>query len=399
LTRRSPRATTLETLWAHHDGQWREPEGAAFQWDGTERIDARLFDHEVTGDFWDVLAEAGGSLILTREYEHLVVALNVLKSRPRISYLSLPHPNGLAVDRAQRRLFVASTRNPNLIVELGVARDFVPRRGVLSPGSLASCLMPLRTLHLPGCLYLHDLAFVGRELHATAVGLNAVVRISTDGAFHPVWWPKCIDGPRGPRFERNYLQLNSIAAGSSLARSLFTASAARPSRRLPGHLDFPVDRRGVVFSGRTREVVATGLTRPHSLRFHEGSLFVDNSGYGELGRVADGRFEPVCRLPGWTRGLCFAGAVAFVGTSRVIPRFRHYAPGVEPREAKAGVHAVELRSGRVLGSLTWPLGNQVFGLEITAGLRSRGFPFCPEELRPDAVGAFYSRAVATKRAR
>jgi len=131
----------------------------------------------------------------------------------------------------------------------------------------------------------------------------------------------------------------------------------------------------------------------HSLRFHEGSLFVDNSGYGEFGRVADGGFEPLSRLPGWTRGLCFAGAVAFVGTSRVIPRFRHYAPGVEPRRAKAGVHAVELRSGRVLGSLTWPLGNQIFALELTAGLGSRGFPFSPADRRPPGLEAFYSRAL------
>jgi uncharacterized protein (TIGR03032 family) len=396
MTRRSPGPVTLEALWAHHDRQWREPEGVASQWDGTERLDPRLFVHAVEGDFWDVLAEAGGSLVLTREYEHLVVALHVERSRPRISYLRLPHPNGLAVDSALRRLFVASTRNPNLIFELGVARDFVPRRPSPSVADQAGHLLPLRCFHLPGCLYLHDLAFVGRDLHATAVGLNAVVKVGSDGGFRPVWWPACIDGPRRPRFERNYLQLNSIAAGSSLTRSFFTASAARPSGRRPGDLDFPVDGRGVVFSGRTREVVATGLTRPHSLRFHQGSLFVDNSGYGELGRVAEGRFESLCRLPGWSRGLCFAGGVAFVGTSRVIPRFRHYAPGVDPRRAKAGVHAVDLRTGRVLGSLTWPLGNQIFGLELLAGLGSRGFPFSPDDRRPAGLEAFYSRALGSR---
>ena len=396
MSRRSPGRATLEARWAHHDLQWREPEDVAFQWDGTERLDPRLFEHRVEGDFWDVLADAGGSLVLTREYEHLVVGLHVERSRPRVSYLRLPHPNGLAVDVARKRLFVASTRNPNLLFELGAARHLVPSRSTLASSSLTGCLLPLRSFHFPGCLYIHDVVFVGRDLYATAAGLNAVVKIASDGRSRPVWWPKCIDGPHGPRFERNYLQLNSIAAGQSLLQSFFTASASRPSRRRPGHLNFPVDGRGVVFSGRTREVAARGLTRPHSLRFHEGALFVDNSGYGEVGRVADGRFEALCRLSGWTRGLCFHGSVAFVGTSRVIPRFRHYAPGVEPRRARAGVHAVDLRTGRVLGSLTWPLGNQIFGMELTATLGSRGFAFCPEERRPNDVRAFYSRAAVSK---
>src|SRR5205823_12622765 len=119
-----------------------------------------------------------------------------------------------------------------------------------------------------------------------------VVRLPEGGGFEPVWWPRCIDGPRGPRTDKNYLQLNSIAAGPSLKTSYFAASAAAPSRRRPGHLNFPVDRRGVVFSGATREVVGTGLTRPHSARLRGQEVWVDNSGYGELGRIVAGRFEP-----------------------------------------------------------------------------------------------------------
>jgi len=131
----------------------------------------------------------------------------------------------------------------------------------------------------------------------------------------------------------------------------------------------------VVFSGKTREVIATGLTRPHSARLLGSTVWLDNSGYGEVGRIVDGRFEAVARLPGWTRGLCFGAGVAFAGSSRVIPRFRHYAPGLECEETEAGIHAVDLKSGRILGSLVWPLGNQIFALEMTGSLRTPGFPF------------------------
>jgi uncharacterized protein (TIGR03032 family) len=240
---------------------------------------------------------------------------------------------------------------------------------------MAGQLLPIRATYLPGCLYLHDLALIGGELHANAVGMNAVVRLSSAGGFEPVWWPRCIDSDQGPRLHLNYLQLNSIAAGASLSESFFSASAAKPSRRRPGHMNFPVDRRGVIFSGKTREVVGRGLTRPHSARLRGSELWVNNSGYGEMGRLVAGRFEPIIRLPGWTRGLCFWGELAFVGTSRVISRYRHYAPGLDPLYCETGIHAVDLGTGRVLGSLVWPNGNQIFAIEGIDRAILTGFPF------------------------
>jgi uncharacterized protein (TIGR03032 family) len=132
-----------------------------------------------------------------------------------------------------------------------------------------------------------------------------------------------------------------------------------------------------VFSGRTREPIARGLTRPHSARLHRGELWVDNSGYGQVGRIESGRFEVVASLPGWTRGLCFAGGVAFVATSRVLPRYAAYAPGLSVRSSVAGVHAVDARTGRRLGSLRWPSGNQLFALELVAGHVEWPFPSTP----------------------
>jgi len=224
-------------------------------------------------------------------------------------------------------------------------------------------------------LYLHDLALIDGQLHANAVGMNAVVRLPDAGGFEYVWWPRCIDSDGGPRFEKNYLQLNSLAAGPSVASSFFTASTDAPSGRRPGHLNFPVDRRGVVFSGETREVIAGNLTRPHSARLLRGQIWVDNSGYGELGYISDGRFEPVHRLGGWTRGLCFSGSIAFVGTSRVIPKYRHYAPGLRLEESSCGVHAIDMSTGRLLGSMIWPHGNQIFAIEALDRRVSQGFPF------------------------
>ena len=159
-----------------------------------------------------------------------------------------------------------------------------------------------------------------------------------------------------------------------MRHSYFSASAAVVTHRRPGQRNFPVDRRGVVFRGATREPVVTGLTRPHSARLHRGRLWVDNSGYGELGFVEDHAFIPATALGSWTRGLFFHRDVAFVGTSRVLPRFAQYAPGLDIAKSQCGIHAVDVRSGQVLGSLLWPNGNQVFAIEGVPRTFATGFP-------------------------
>ena len=376
MTRPSP--AELERLWTRHDAAWRDPVQIASQWADAAAVDRKLLQARYRGSFWDVLAELDATLLVTREYEHLLAAFSVRDGRPRYTYMPLPHPSGLAVDRKRALVHVASTRNPNQVF------DLAPADGETRP------LLPVRSRFLPGALYLHELALVGGELHANAVGHNAVVRLPEAGGYEHAWWPRAVDTPAGPDLRRNYIQLNSIAAGASLAESYFSASSDTISARRPGHRNYPVDRRGVVFSGRTREVVARGLTRPHSARLRKGVVWVDDSGYGAVGPLVDGKLEPLARLPGWTRGLRLLDRLLFVGVSRVIPRFRAYAPGLDVRRSVCGVFALDASSGDVVGSCTWPYGNQVFAVEVVPRALTEGlaFPATGRRSRAAAVRLF-----------
>lgn len=150
-----------------------------------------------------------------------------------------------------------------------------------------------------------------------------------------------------------------------------------------------------MFSGATREVIGTGLTRPHSARLRGRDVWVDNSGYGQLGYLRAGKFEAAVQLPGWTRGLYFHGDLAFVGTSRILPRYQHYAPGLDPDRCETGVHAVHLGSGRILGSLLWPNGNQIFAIEGMDRQLTAGFPFTrPGSSARKREAALFARGVA-----
>jgi uncharacterized protein (TIGR03032 family) len=382
--------TDRERLHAKADGAWRNPRAVAALWTDVDTVDERLLRARVRGDFWDVLAETGVTLLVTREYEHLLLALHAAKAGPVVSYLPLPHPSGVAVDRGRGVVFVASTRNPNQVHELAPAVAAPPDVGKPAARLAERPLVPVRTRHLPGGTYLHDLAMVGGQLHGNAVGRNAVVRIDDEGGATPVWWPRAVDRRGGAQLDRNYLQLNSIAAGATVRESFFSASADAIGRRRPGDADFPVDRRGVIFSGATREPIVRGLTRPHSARLRRETLWVDNSGYGEVGICRDGKLEVVARPGGWTRGLAFAGKVAFVGTSRVLPRFRQYAPGLDPDRCVCAVHAIEVKTGKTLGSLVWTNGNQVFAIECVPAAWSAGLPIVVGRRRPEwERGLFY----------
>lgn len=371
----------LDALWSRHNAEWRDSAQIASQWQEAAETDPRLLEYTVAGTWWAVLERAGITILVTREYEHLVMALCVDDGYPTISYMPMPHPSGLVVSRTQGTVYVASTRNPNQIYDFLPTLGLVPRLDVEPVRTKGHPLLPIRSRFYPGCLYIHDLALIGGDLYANAVGHNAVVRLRDGGGYERVWWPRCIETESGPVFGQNHIQLNSIAAGANLEESCFSASAARLSSRRPGHADFPVDKQGVLFSGRTREPIVYNLTRPHSARWHSEQVWLDNSGYGELCLIENGDCIPVVRLPGWTRGLCFYDRIAFVGTSRVIPRFRQYAPGLDIDSSVCGVHAVDIESGLVLGSLVWPYGNQVFALDWMPSQTSLGFPFPVGEKR------------------
>jgi uncharacterized protein (TIGR03032 family) len=128
---------------------------------------------------------------------------------------------------------------------------------------------------------------------------------------------------------------------------------------------------GVVIDVPSGEVVLRGLCMPHSPRLHDGSLWVLNSGRGELWRVdrESFRHEVVCSLPGYLRGLCFVGSVALVGLSTI--REKHIFGGLPVQQQwprlRCGVAVVELQTGRQLGLFEFTEGcTELFDVRFLA---------------------------------
>lgn len=387
--------------WESHAKTWRDPSQVIGFVGTAPALHPDALEAIVAGPFWDLLAAAGMSLLVSREYEHLLVHLSAPQCRPRTTFLQVPHPSGLAFDVNRSTVHVACTRNPNQVLDLAPVSGYLDRTDSPAPAQPHGTLLPTRSRYYPGSLYLHDLALIGGELYGNAVAHNAVVRLPDTGGFERAWWPRSVESATGPDFTANHVQLNSIAAAPSLAQSWFTASGSAPGHRRPGDPAYPVDGLGVAFDGRTRSARVRGLTRPHSARLHDGALWLDNSGYGELRRVADpsapGDLEAdvVATLPGWTRGLALIGDLAFVGTSRVIPRFAQYAPGLDVATSTCGIQVVDTRSGVPMASLTWPAGNQIFAIEVLPASFAAGLPGGLAGGHPQPAGPDFYYAATT----
>ncbi|MGH3628797.1 MAG: DUF4915 domain-containing protein, partial [Sciscionella sp.] len=189
---RQPSPEELDRMWHEHATRWRDPAQALSVWDGSPP-NAALLSTRATGRWWDVLDRLQITLLVTREYEHLLLAATVDAGRPSLSHLPLPHPSGLAVDRTNRTVAVACTRNPNQIFELSPITNPIPRADVRPPQMSQRPLLPIRSMLYPGALYIHDLAYIAGELYANSVGQNAVVALDGAATHRLVWWPRCVE--------------------------------------------------------------------------------------------------------------------------------------------------------------------------------------------------------------
>ncbi|MFO1142822.1 MAG: TIGR03032 family protein [Amaricoccus sp.] len=165
--------------------------------------------------------------------------------------------------------------------------------------------------HTTGDIDIHDVHpdAAGRPIFV-ATRFNCLVTLAEREGFAPLWRPPFIDR----LVAEDRCHLNGFAAKDG--RPAF-ASCVAATNVAGGWREHRRDG-GRVIDIATGETVAHGLSMPHSPRLHQGRLWLVQSGTGEFGHVdvATGRFEPVCFLQGYARGLAFVGGHAVIGVSR-----------------------------------------------------------------------------------
>lgn len=177
---------------------------------------------------------------------------------------------------------------------------YMPRKGYfLGPCDVHDILADVRFRG-----ELHELLFVNTHF-------SCIAAIDDRYNFRPVWKPDFISAiSLGDRCHLNGM----CARDGELAYAT-----------LCGRSDTPIGWKPMKSSGgcvidiASDKIVCEGLSMPHSPRWHEGKLWLLDSGTGNFGYVdfATGKFVAVGLCPGFARGLSFVGGYAVIGLSRL----------------------------------------------------------------------------------
>jgi hypothetical protein len=211
-----------------------------------------------------VLERLGCSVLLTAPAVDRLVSIRPDASRLNTHFLR--HATPRAVAHAGRRLAVAGDGGVTVYVDgpTSLERD---RKWSLDVGGI------------------EDLAFAGARILLVASGLDHVAELADDHRLKSVWRPPASAGGR----------LTGIAiADERLAYATTTA--------------------GCVVDVASGEIVAGDLSHPRAPRWHDGRLWVLESGRRALCEIeiATGARRPVAELPGVPNGLAAAAEVAVV---------------------------------------------------------------------------------------
>jgi uncharacterized protein (TIGR03032 family) len=222
----------------------------------------------------------------------------------------------------------------------------------LKPGQLHNgydALYIPRIGYTTGDIDLHDLAVEqnGRVVFV-ATAFNCLATLSQRNSFQPLWRPPFVS----KLVPQDRCHLNGLALVDGRAAYV---TAVSQSDVADGWRDRRNDG-GCVVDVRSNQVVATGLSMPHSPRWYRDRLWVLNSGSGYLGHIdfEQGRFVPMTFCPGYLRGLTFVGDYAVVGLSR--PRHEATFGGLALQEElkhrnaepQCGLQVIDLNSGDVV---------------------------------------------------
>lgn len=207
--------------------------------------------------------------------------------------------------------------------------------------------------YVTGDLDIHDVAMP--ENTPTPIFVNTLFSclgtVSPTHSFRPLWQPPFITKLAA----EDRCHLNGLALRDGKARYV---TAIGQSDVADSWRDHRVQG-GCVMDVQSNQVIATGLSMPHSPRWYRDRLWLLNSGTGEFGYMDErsGQFEAVTFCPGYLRGLAFAGDFAVVGLSE--PRHNKSFQGLplddalaaKGATARCGLGVIDLRSGDLVHTL------------------------------------------------
>ncbi len=328
-------------------------------------VESKPFRSSHTRSFGPLLEELGASVLVSTYQAGKLVMLRGDDGVLNTHFRNFSVPMGLACDGDRLAI---GTR-----MEIWEYHNVPALARKLEPaGKHDACFLP-RTSNVTSNVQVHEMAWatlpnqpVGEpELVFVNTRFSCLATRAANYSFVPRWRPPFISALA----PEDRCHLNGLGVRDGQVRYVTAL----------GTSDSPTgwrsDKRagGVLLDVPSGEVIARGLSMPHSPRWHDGRLWVLDSGNGRLTIVdeATGKLDVVTELPGFTRGLDFHGRYAFIGLSQVRESavFSGIAIAERPRRA-CGVWVVDIVTGRTVAFVQFEDAVQeIFAVQALPGRR------------------------------
>ena len=311
-----------------------------------------------TASFPALLQQLHTSLVLTTYQAHKLVVVRADGDSLNTHFCAMERPMGLALDGG--RLAIGTQLQ---IRDFRNVSEVAPK---LEPaGRYDACFLPRRG-HVTGDIDVHEMAFVpGGALWLVNTRFSCLCTLDLESSFVPRWRPGFVSGLS----PEDRCHLNGLAIRDRQPRYV-TALGATDTREGWRHNK---TQGGILMDVSQDAIITGGLSMPHSPRWHDGRIWLLESGTGGLGVVdpATGDYETVVRLPGFTRGLDFVGSLAFVGLSQVRETAVFSGIPITERlpERACGVWVVDVQTGQTIATLRFEDGVQeIFAVQALPGI-------------------------------
>jgi uncharacterized protein (TIGR03032 family) len=330
-----------------------------------------------TTNFPAILDHLGCSLLVTTYQAGKLVIVRSDGGVVNTHFRAFNKPMGMAV--GQGRLAIGTA------VDVWEFRNVPAVAARLEPkGKHDACYLP-RAAHVTGDIQIHEMAYARRrvsprrempvseklaydELWFVNTRFSCLATHDPDHSFAPVWRPKFISQlTPDDRCHLNGLGLKDGQPKWVTALGETNTAGGWRENKKSG---------GILIDLESNEIIARGLSMPHSPRWHGGRLWLLESGTGSLGFVDldSGRYEPIVHLDGFTRGLEIVGNLAFIGLSQVretaVFSGIQITERLQETERTCGVWVVDIERGQVVAFLKFEEAVQeVFAVALLHGIR------------------------------
>ena len=312
-----------------------------------------------TTNFPALLRQLGASLLVTTYQAGKLVLVREEEDHLNTHFRTFQAPMGMAL--SGDRLAVGTKME---VWEYGDCTAVTAKLD--PPGRHDACFLP-RLSHVTGNIQIHEMAWgAGDALWVVNTRFSCLCTIDGSSSFVPKWRPPFVSALE-PTDRCHLNGLGMVDGRPRYATAL-------------GETDAPVGWRankangGVLIDVTSGEVITRGLSMPHSPRWYAGRLWLCESGAGTFGFIDPDthKYERIAEVPGFTRGVDFAGNVAFVGLSQVRESAVFSGIPITERltenERTCGVCVIDLTSGQVVALLRFETSVQeVFAVTVLPG--------------------------------